>query len=56
MTRSKSNATIRHVPQMVGSTYRHRDSQPFSEIDRRSPCERGQLRVLDGECGGWCAS
>jgi hypothetical protein len=49
-------AAIRHLTQMVDSTYLHRDCQPLSEIDPRSPCERGQLSVLDDECGGWCAS
>jgi hypothetical protein len=50
------DAAIRHLPQMVSSTYLHRDCRPLSEIDLRSPCERGQLSILDGECGGWCAS
>lgn len=48
------DAAIRHLPQMSGSTYLHRDCRPLSEIDLRSPHERGQLSVLDGECGGWC--
>jgi hypothetical protein len=39
---------------MRATTYLHRDCQPLSEIDLRSPKERGQLSVLDGECGGWC--
>lgn len=50
------DAAIRHLPQMAGSTYLHRDCEPLSEIDLRSPVERGQLSILDGECGGWCAA
>jgi hypothetical protein len=23
-------------------------------LDLRSPEERGQMSLLDGECGGWC--
>lgn len=48
------DAAIRRLPKMRDSTYLHRDCKPLSEIDLRSPKERGQLSVLDGECGGWC--
>jgi len=48
------DAAIRHLPKMRGDVYLHRDCRPLSEIDLRSPEERGQLSVLDGECGGWC--
>ena len=48
------DAAIRRLPKMRASTFLHRDCKPLSEIDLRSPKERGQLSVLDGECGGWC--
>jgi hypothetical protein len=48
------DAAIRHLPKMHGTVYLHRECRPLSEIDLRSPEERGQLSVLDGECGGWC--
>jgi hypothetical protein len=28
--------------------------EPVTELDLRSPEERGQMSLLDGECGGWC--
>jgi hypothetical protein len=34
---------------MSGSTYLRRDCWPLSEIALRSPHERGQLSVLDGD-------
>jgi hypothetical protein len=53
-TQSRWTPLIRRLPKMRASTYLHRDCKPISEIDLRSPKERGQLSVLDGECGGWC--
>jgi hypothetical protein len=47
------DAAIRHLPQMSGSTYLHRDCQPLSDFDLRSSHERGQVSVLDGQCDGW---
>jgi hypothetical protein len=29
-------------------------SVPLAELDLRSPEQRGQLSILDGEYGGWC--
>jgi hypothetical protein len=46
------DAAIRRLPKMRASTFLHRECESLSEIDLRSPKERGQLSVLDGECGG----
>lgn len=45
---------IRHLPGMRSETFLHRECRPLREVDLRSPGERGQLSILEGECGGWC--
>jgi hypothetical protein len=49
------DAAIRNLPRVDSPAFLHRARVPLSELDLRSPEERGQL-VLDGECGGWCAT
>lgn len=48
------DAAIRRLPKMRGDVYLHRECRPLSEVDLRSPQERSQLSILDGECDGWC--
>jgi hypothetical protein len=45
---------IRCLPRLESPAFLHRARVPLAELDLRSPEERGQLSILDGECGGWC--
>lgn len=48
------DAAIRHLPRLDSPAFLHRARVPLAEVDLRSPAERGQMSLLDGECGGWC--
>ena len=50
------DAAIRTLPRLRSQVFLHRQRVPLTELDLRSPEERGQMSLLDGECGGWCAS
>ena len=48
------DSAIRRLPALDSPAFLHRARVPLAELDLRPPEERGQLSLLDGECGGAC--